>query len=119
MPLLTTLIAASLLSATPPQAPPTEFMMGCQAWTFNRFTTFEAVEMTARAGAKYIELFPGQKLKPDSAVTVGPDMGAEATHELQTQLMKFDVRPVAFGVTGISSDPTQARKLFQWAKGLG
>jgi sugar phosphate isomerase/epimerase len=94
-------------------------MIGVQAWTFNRFTTFEAIEMTARAGAKFIEMYPGQKLKPDSAVTVGPEMGDDATRELQAQLTKFGVRPVAFGVTGISSDPNQARVLFRWAKGLG
>lgn len=94
-------------------------MMGVQAWTFNRFTTFEAIEMTARAGAKFIELYPGQKLKPDSQLTLGPEMGVAATQELQAQLSKFGVQPVAYGVTGISAKPEEARKLFQWAKGLG
>jgi len=121
MALLTPLIAMSLFAATssPPQVTPGEFMMGVQAWTFNRFTAFEAVEMTARAGAKFIELYPGQKLKPGSDVAVGPEMGSEATAELQAQLTRFDVRPVAFGVTSISANPDQARKLFRWAKGLG
>ncbi len=96
-----------------------DFMIGVQAWTFNRFTTFEAIEKTAQAGGKRIELYPGQKLKPDSNIVVGPEMGSAATQELQDQLRKFGVRPVAFGVTGISTDPAKARLLFQWAKGLG
>jgi sugar phosphate isomerase/epimerase len=29
------------------------------------------------------------------------------------------VRPVAYGVTSISKDPNEARKLFRWAKNLG
>lgn len=96
-----------------------DFKMGIQAWTFNRFTAFEAIEMTAQAGSRYIELFPGQKMKPASDVAVGPEMGPVATKELEDQLNRFHVQPVAFGVAGISKDPAQARVLFQWAKGLG
>lgn len=113
--MITTFIASCVLST---QQTSGEFMMGVQAWTFHRVTAFEAVEKTAKAGAKFIELYPGQKLKPDSDVTVGPEMGEKATRELQDQLAKFGVRPVAFGVTGISKDIAQARLLFQWAKGL-
>jgi sugar phosphate isomerase/epimerase len=99
--------------------PPADFKMGVQAWCFNRFTTFEAIEKAAKASSKYIELYPGQKLKPGSEVGVGPDMGDEATNELKAQLSQYGVTPVAFGVTGISKDPVEARKLFKWAKGLG
>ncbi len=35
------------------------FFVGCQAYTFNRFTVFEAIEKTAEAGGKVIEFFPG------------------------------------------------------------
>ena len=38
------------------------FFVGCQAYTFNRFTVFEAIEKTAEAGGKVIEFYPGQKL---------------------------------------------------------
>src|SRR6266568_4630836 len=40
------------------------FFVGCQAWTWNQFTVFEAIEKTAAAGGKVIEFFPGQKLSP-------------------------------------------------------
>ena len=36
--------------------------IGCQAYTFNRFSAFEAIEKAATAGAKVIEFYPGQKL---------------------------------------------------------
>lgn len=114
------LVAACLLSsialATPQKA---EFMISVQAWTFNRFTTFEAIEKTSQAGARYIELYPGQTLKPGSDVKTGPEMGAEATKELMDQCKRFNVTPVAFGVTGIPTDAAKARPLFQWAKGIG
>jgi sugar phosphate isomerase/epimerase len=121
MALLLALVASTVMAtaATPPPKAPDDFKMGVQAWTFNRFTAFEAIAMTAQAGGKYMEFYPGQKLKPGSDVTVGPDMGAEATSEFKAQLDKFGITPVAFGVTGISADPAKARPLFQWAKGLG
>ncbi len=116
--MLATLIAASLMTTAPAPAPAEEFRMSIQAWTFNRFTTFEAIEQTERAGSHYIELYPGQKLKPGSDIGIGPDMGDAATAELQAEMTKHHLTPVAFGVTGIPKDPAQARKLFQWAKGL-
>ena len=48
------------------------FAIGCQAWTFNKFTVFEAIEKTRESGAKVIEFFPGQKLskeQPDVKIT--------------------------------------------------
>lgn len=95
------------------------FNVSVQAWTFNRFTAFEAIEKTSQSGAKLIELYPGQKMKPDADVQVGPGMGDEATAELMDQLKKHNVRAIAFGVTGISRDENEARKLFTWAKKVG
>ena len=41
------------------------FGLGAQAYTFNRFSVFEAIEKTAQAGGKVIEFYPGQKLSPE------------------------------------------------------
>ena len=93
--------------------------MGVQAWSFNKFTTTEAIEMTAHAGSHFIELFPGQKFRPDADTKVGPDMGVAETQALQDQLAKYDMKAVAYGVTDIPKEPEQARVLFRWAKRLG
>jgi sugar phosphate isomerase/epimerase len=92
------------------------FVIGCQAWSFNKFTAFEAIEKTAQAGARTIEFYPGQKMSADDAIGVGPGMSDEAIGKLQAQLAKFNVKAVAFGVTGISRDENGARNLFNWAK---
>ena len=42
--------------------------LGMQAYTFNRFTFYEAVDKTKSLGLHYIEAYPGQALsreKPD------------------------------------------------------
>src|SRR5690242_20409383 len=54
---------AQVLSAPIPEECLTSgFAIGCQAYTFNYFTLFEAIEKTAAAGSKVIELPVGQKL---------------------------------------------------------
>jgi sugar phosphate isomerase/epimerase len=100
-------------------AKPMTFKMSVQAWTFNRFSAFEAIEKTSAAGASNIELYPGQKIEPSKEGGIGPDMTAAQLSALKAQLSKFKVQPVAFGVTGIDKDYNKARPLFLWAKSLG
>ncbi len=114
MPLCTVLAAA--IMSTPRNMP---FYMSVQAWTFNKFTTFEAIEKTAQAGAKYIELFPGQTLRPGSDAKVGPELSSSDTAALKAQLAKFGVTAVAYGVTGIDKDYNKSKPLFAWAKDMG
>lgn len=119
MTLLTGLAATVALALAPQSKPAGGITLSVQAWTFTRFSTAEAIEMTARAGARNIELFPGQVLKSGSNVKVGPEMGEEATRDLRELLSRNGLRAVAYGVTGIAKDPAQARPLFRWAKSLG
>src|SRR6266853_921383 len=46
------------------------FFIGCQAYTFNHFTVFEAIQKTAEAGGKVIEFYPGQKLSKEEESNV-------------------------------------------------
>src|SRR5687768_5122179 len=101
-------LTASTLAASVQAAPiPDEhkqggFAIGCQAYSFNRYTSFEAIEKTAEAGGRVIEFYPGQKLAPDDETKMGPDMSAEAIQKLKDKLAAHKVKAVAFGVTGIS-----------------
>ena len=36
--------------------------LAIQAWSFNRYTFFEAIDKTASLGLYYIEAYPGQRL---------------------------------------------------------
>ena len=50
-----------------------EFIIGCQAWTFNKFTTFEAIEKTKAAGGKV----SGSVSKKTSYVVAGEEAGSK------------------------------------------
>ena len=98
------------------------FAIGCQAYSFNHFTAFEAIERTALAGGKVIEFYPGQKLsKEDGNLTVdhsSPQVDAVVA-KLKAKLAEHKILAVNYGVVGISPDEAEARKVFEFAKKLG
>jgi sugar phosphate isomerase/epimerase len=95
------------------------FAIGCQAWCFNRYTVFEAIEKTAAAGGKVIEFFPGQKVSAEMTMGWGPDAPADAVSAVKAKLEKHGVRAVAFGVTGLGKDAAANRKTFEFARTMG
>ena len=96
------------------------FAIGCQAYTFNRFTVFEAIEKTAQAGGKVIEFYPGQKLSKDQPdVKWDHNASAETIQKVKDKLAAAKVTAVNYGVVGIPKDEAEARKLFEFAKTLG
>jgi sugar phosphate isomerase/epimerase len=96
------------------------FFLGCQSWTWNHFTVFEAIEMTAAAGGKVIEFYPGQKLsKEEPGVTWDHNASAETIEKVKAQLDRYHIKAVNYGVVGISKDEAEARKVFEFAKALG
>lgn len=98
------------------------FAIGCQAYTFNKFTAFEAIEKTAKAGGKVIEFFPGQALsKEESNLKVdhnSPQVD-EVVAKLQAKLKQHGVKAVNYGVVGIAKDEAGARKVFDFARKMG
>lgn len=96
------------------------FAIGCQAYTFNRFTTFEAIEKTAAAGGKVIEFYPGQKLSPAEPETKWDhNASPETIAKVKAKLAEHGITPVAYGVVGLSKDETECRKVFEFAKTMG
>jgi sugar phosphate isomerase/epimerase len=98
------------------------FAIGCQAYTFNKFTAFEAIEKTAKAGGKVIEFYPGQTLsKEESNLKVdhnSPQVD-DVVAKLQAKLKQQGVKAVNYGVVGIAKDEAGARKVFEFAKKMG
>ena len=125
--LLLSLAGASALAATLAFAanPITDdlkqggFAIGPQAYSFNRFTAFEAVEKAQAAGAKCIEFYPGQKLSPEKPdAKLHHTMSDEDFAALQAKLAKHGVKAVNYGVVG-GKDEAEWRQIFEFAKKLG
>ena len=59
------------------QAEADTWKLGVQAYSFNRFTFFEAIDKVQSLGLHYIEAYPGQKLSQQKQdVIIGPDLPA-------------------------------------------
>jgi sugar phosphate isomerase/epimerase len=96
------------------------FFIGCQAYTFNRYTVFEAIEKTSQAGGKVIEFYPGQPLsKEEPNVKWDHKATPEVIQKVKDQLAKYHIKAVNYGVVGIPKDDGEARKLFEFAKTMG
>lgn len=95
------------------------FAVGCQAYTFNRFTVFEAIEKTDQAGGRFIEFYPGQALSPDERnVRWSHSSPDDVVEKVKAKLAQHKVRAVNYGVVG-GRDEAEWRKIFEFAKKMG
>lgn len=96
------------------------FALGCQAYSFNRYTAFEAIEKTAAAGGKVIEFYPGQAFSPDQKdVRLDHHLSDENIQKLKEQLAKYHLKAVNYGVVGLPNNEAECRSVFEFAKKLG
>ena len=129
--LLTPLAIAAMIGAplesmaAPSKSPLTEetkiggFSLGCQAYTFNRFSVMEAIEKTAQAGGKCIEFYPGQKLSADDAnVKWDHNASDDVIQKVKAKLAEQRIVAVNYGVVH-AKDAAEWRKIFEFAQKLG
>ena len=94
--------------------------LSLQCYTYRAVTFFETVEKAKALGIKYLEVYPGQKLKPDSADKTGFPMSDEVASAMLKKLEEAGgMKLVAYGVAGVPTDEPAARKMFEWAKKMG
>lgn len=93
--------------------------LGVQAWSFNRFTFFEAVDKTRALGLNWIQGYPNQKVAPDIDAQMGADLSPEIRQKIKDKLTEAHISMAAFGVVSVPKDQSQARKLFEFAKEMG
>ncbi|HXG48664.1 MAG TPA: sugar phosphate isomerase/epimerase [Methylomirabilota bacterium] len=90
--------------------------VGTQAYTFNRFTVFEAIEKTDQAGGRFIEFYPGQRLSPEHRdVSWGHTASDEVIAKVKAKLAQHQIRAVNYGVVQ-GRDEAEWRKIFEFAR---
>ncbi len=141
LPLLLLAVAPLRAAGFPDDLKINGFAVGCQAYSFNRFTVFEAIEKTASTGAHVIEFYPGQRLSPtEPDLTFGHEPGRAKADDkgkrpkteplpeaevkavwdkVKAKLKEHHITPVAYGVVGLSKDEAASRKVFEFAKYFG
>ena len=96
------------------------WQLGMQAWSFNRFTFYEAVDKTAALGLSYIEAYPGQPLSKEKPnMKFHHMMPVEIREEVKQKLKDAGVKVVNYGVVGLPNNEAECRKVFDFAKDMG
>ena len=94
--------------------------LSLQCYTFRALSFFETVDEAAKMGIKYLEIYPGQRLKPGASETVSKNMSDETIAAIKQKLTEAGgLKLVAYGVDSIPTDEAGARKEFEWAKNMG
>jgi sugar phosphate isomerase/epimerase len=96
-----------------PNAEKLGWRLGCQAYSFNRSTFFEAVDKNAALGLHYIEGFPNQKISKTLDAKLGPALSADQRKEVKQKLADAGVKLVNYGVGPCD------RQTFDFAKDMG
>lgn len=92
--------------------------LGTQAYTFRKFTFFEAVDKTKELGLHYIEAYPGQQIGGELTGVMNYDIDSSTRQKIKDYLKKQDVALMAFGVV-VPKTPAGWDSLFAFAKDMG
>jgi sugar phosphate isomerase/epimerase len=96
------------------------FYIGCIAYTFDRFTLFEALEKTAETGGRVVELCAKTKLsKEEPDVAFDYHASAQTIQKVKEKLAQCKLKAVTYALIPFPAEEPEARKLFEFAKGMG
>jgi sugar phosphate isomerase/epimerase len=102
-----------------PHAEKIGWRLACQAYSFNRYTFYEAVDKTASLGLKYIEAYPGQRISKDQPAVINENISPKDRKTVLQKLTDSGVKLVNFGVCDLSKNEGANRKVFEFAKAMG
>ncbi len=115
--LLVIYISAGRVAAQTPETR-LNWKLAAQAYTFNRFSFFEAVDKADSCGLNYIEAFRGQELGVGLEGKMDFHMGTGRRTEILEKLKEKGIKMVSFGVIN-GTDEADWCKLFEFAKAMG
>jgi sugar phosphate isomerase/epimerase len=96
------------------------FAIGTIVYTFDHFTLFEALEKTAQAGAKVVELAAKTSLsKEEPNVPFDYHASPETIEKVKAKLAQCHLKPVNYAIIPFPNGEAEARKLFEFAKTMG
>ena len=92
--------------------------LGAQAYTFNRFTFFEAIDKIDSCGLKYVEAFPGQSIGGGIEGKMDYHMDAATRTKILQKLKEKGIKMVSYGVVNAKGDADWLQ-LFEFGKAMG
>lgn len=94
------------------------WQLGAQAYTFNRFTFFEAIDKIKSCNLSYVEAYPGQTIGGGIEGEMDYHMSAEKREQILKMLDEKGVKAVSYGVVRADNE-ADWRQIFEFAKAMG
>lgn len=92
--------------------------LSTQAYTFHKYSMFEAIDKARALGLTCIELFPGQVLSPaQPEVRFDHNAPAGLRDQVRRKLEEAGIKVVNYGVVNFA--PAEAEKVFAFARDMG
>lgn len=93
--------------------------LGLEAYTFHKYTLFEAIDKTAQLGLPYMGGLSFQKVSAEIAKDLDPQLTADELKQIRWKLDSAGVRLLTYYIPNIPGDPAGCRKVFEFGRQLG
>ena len=93
--------------------------LGVEAYTFHKYTFFEAVDKTAELGLAYIGGLSFQKVSDKIPKDLTPDLTDDELREIRLKLDAAGLRLLTYYIQSIPGDEDGCRKVFEFGRKLG
>ena len=93
--------------------------LGVEAYTFHKYTFFEAVDKTAELGLAYIGALSFQKVSDAIPKDFSPDLADDELRDIRLKLDAAGLRLRTYYIQSIPGDEAGCRKVFDFGRKLG
>lgn len=96
-----------------------DWRFGIEAYTFHKYTFFEAIEKTAQLGLPYINGLSFQKVSKDIPKKFAPGLTDDELKQVRLKLDASGVRLLTHYIQNIPADPKRCRAIFEFGRKIG
>ena len=93
--------------------------LGIEAYTFQKYTLFEAIDKTAQLGLPYLGGFSSQKVSQDIPKNFDPQLTDDELKQLRLKLDSAGVRLLTYYIQQLPGDPVGCRQVFDFGRKIG
>lgn len=93
--------------------------IGIEAYTFHKYTFFEAIDKTRELGLAYIGGLSFQRLNGDSTKNFDPELSDAELAATRMKLEQAGLRLLTYYIQDLPADEQQCRKIFEFGRKMG
>ena len=93
--------------------------LGIEAYTFHKYTLFEAIDKTAQLGLPYLGGLSFQKVSQDLPKNFDPQLTDDELKQIRLKLDSAGVRLLTYYIQQIPGDPAGCRQVFDFGRKIG